>query len=225
MRRMQRNGTGTTATLVKVDGLSAHPSRLANIGLHGGRFKGHLNLHRDPIILSQLKSEDRKANIVTPERLYNAVNVLLTLQNPGGGWATYEQNRGYSWYEALNPSEVFGDIMIDYPYVECSSASVTALIQFNHQYPKHRSREIQNSVQAGIRFIKSIQRPDGSWYGSWGCCFTYGTWFGVEALTEYGESLDSSYSIRMAVNFCSVTKMQMVAGEKTFPLATIKHMP
>ena len=28
----------------------------------------------------------------------------------------------------------------------------------------------------------SIQRPDGSWYGSWGVCFTYGTWFGIEAL-------------------------------------------
>jgi hypothetical protein len=26
----------------------------------------------------------------------------------------------------LNPSEVFGDIMIDYSYVECSSACITA---------------------------------------------------------------------------------------------------
>ena len=102
---------------------SAHGWPISDCTAEG--LKAILNLHRDPIILSQLKSEDRKATIVTPERLYNAVNVLLTLQNPGGGWATYEQNRGYSWYEALNPSEVFGDIMIDYPYVECSSASVT----------------------------------------------------------------------------------------------------
>lgn len=26
----------------------------------------------------------------------------------------------------------------------------------------------------GRRFIHSIQRPDGGWYGSWGVCFTYG---------------------------------------------------
>ena len=26
---------------------------------------------------------------------------------------------GWGWYEQLNPSEVFGDIMIDYSYVEC----------------------------------------------------------------------------------------------------------
>lgn len=33
------------------------------------------------------------------------------------------------------------------------------------------------------------QRRDGSWYGSWACCFTYGTWFGVEGLVAAGEPL------------------------------------
>jgi cycloartenol synthase len=182
---------------------SAHGWPISDCTAEG--LKAVLNIHKDPIISNKLarNSRSKECNLVviSAERLYNAVNVLLTLQNPGGGWATYEQNRGYSWYEILNPSEVFGDIMIDYPYVECSSASVTALMEFQHQYPNHRAVEIKNSIKAGIRFIKSIQRPDGSWYGSWGCCFTYGTWFGIEALTEYGESLDQSYSVRMAVNF------------------------
>jgi cycloartenol synthase len=31
------------------------------------------------------------------------------------------------WVEFINPAETFGDIMIDYPYVECSSASLQAL--------------------------------------------------------------------------------------------------
>ncbi len=35
-------------------------------------------------------------------------------------------------------------------------------------------------------FIRSIQRPDGSWYGSWAVCFTYGCWFGVSALAAKG---------------------------------------
>ena len=187
---------------------SAHGWPISDCTAEG--LKAILNLHKDPIISNHLISNGRSKThntiIINPERLYNAVNVLLTLQNPGGGWATYERNRGYSWYEVLNPSEVFGDIMIDYPYVECSSASVTALIQFQHQYPAHRAKEIDNSIKRGIHFIKSIQRPDGSWYGSWGCCFTYGTWFGIEALTEYGESLDKSYSIRMAVNFLLVNQ-------------------
>lgn len=39
-------------------------------------------------------------------RLYEAIHILLSYQNGDGGWATYENNRGYGWYEWLNPSEV-----------------------------------------------------------------------------------------------------------------------
>jgi len=76
--------------------------------------------------------------------------------------------------------------MIDYSYVECSSASMTALAAFNCHFPTHRSGEVTAALARGERFIRGIQRPDGSWYGSWGVCFTYGTWFGVEALRAAG---------------------------------------
>ena len=134
------------------------------------------------------------------ERLEKALNVLLTLQNVDGGFATYENNRGYGWYEWLNPSEVFGDIMIDYSYVECSMASLSAVYAFHQALPTHRAKEVKQSIAAGRKFIKSIQRPDGSWYGSWGCCFTYGTWFGVEGLVLSGEPPDSD-SLRRACSF------------------------
>ena len=137
---------------------------------------------------------------ISDERLYKALEVLLTLQNVDGGWATYENNRGYSWFEWLNPSEVFGDIMIDYSYVECSMASLSAVYMFHQQFPNHRTAEVKAAIRAGRRFIKSIQRKDGSWYGSWGCCFTYGTWFGVEGLVLSGESPDSS-SLAKACKF------------------------
>jgi len=137
---------------------------------------------------------------ISDERLFKALNVLLTLQNVDGGWATYENNRGYSWYEWLNPSEVFGDIMIDYSYVECSMASLSAVYAFHKAFPLHRTSEVVNSIKAGRKFIKSIQRPDGSWYGSWGCCFTYGTWFGVEGLVLSGEPSDSP-ALRNACTF------------------------
>ena len=109
------------------------------------------------------------------------------------GWATYENNRGFGWYESLNPSEAFGDIMIDYSYVECSMACLTALHEFQKMYPKVRHVEIEHSLKMGNRFLKGIQRQDGSWYGSWACCFCYGTWFGVEGLVKSGEPLDSPH--------------------------------
>ena len=137
---------------------------------------------------------------ISDERLFKAANVLLTLQNKDGGWATYENNRGYGWFEWLNPSEVFGDIMIDYSYVECSMASLSALYALHKSHPTHRAAEVQAAIRRGRAFIRSIQRADGSWYGSWGCCFTYGTWFGVEGLVLSGEPPESDH-LRRACAF------------------------
>jgi cycloartenol synthase len=139
---------------------------------------------------------------IGPNRLEDAVNVLLTMQNEDGGWATYENNRGFGFYEQLNPSEVFGDIMIDYSYVECSMASMTALAEFKKAFPNHaRKQEICESLQRGRSFLKRIQRPDGSWYGSWACCFTYGSWFGIEGLVAAGEPISTSKAIQKACRF------------------------
>ena len=87
---------------------------------------------------------------------------------------------------------MFGDIMIDYSYAECSMASLTALYAFHEMYPDHRTDEISHAIQLGRDFFKSIQRLDGSWYGSWACCFCYGCWFGIEGLVRSGEPPNSS---------------------------------
>ena len=98
---------------------------------------------------------------ISDERLFDAVNVILSFQNGDGGWATYELNRGWEWFEWFNPAEVFGDIMIDYTYVECTSACVTALAAFAKQYPQHRAAEVQRAMMRGGNFIRDYQRPDG----------------------------------------------------------------
>uniref|UniRef100_A0A7N6F700 Terpene cyclase/mutase family member n=1 Tax=Anabas testudineus TaxID=64144 RepID=A0A7N6F700_ANATE len=103
-----------------------------------------------------------------------------------GGFATYETKRGGRLLELLNPSEVFGDIMIDYTYVECTSAAMQALRHFQKVYPEHRAKEIRSTLREGLEYCKKVQRPDGSWEGSWGVCFTYGTWFGLEAFACMG---------------------------------------
>ena len=40
--------------------------------------------------------------------MHDAVDVMLGLQNPDGGFASYEVIRGPQWLEMLNPAEVFG---------------------------------------------------------------------------------------------------------------------
>jgi len=49
--------------------------------------------------------------------------------------------------------------------------------------------------------VKNAQRDDGSWFGSWGVCFTYATWFGVESLASCGETFDNSDHIKRACLF------------------------
>ncbi|XP_076460564.1 lanosterol synthase-like isoform X2 [Babylonia areolata] len=117
---------------------------------------------------------------------YRQMNKLLNMQCSDGGWATYEDKRGGYLLELLNPSEVFGDIMIDYTYVECTSACMQALHTFTQHYPDYRCEEIHRALDNGLKYVRTKQRPDGSWEGSWGVCFTYGTWFGLEALSHCG---------------------------------------
>lgn len=38
-------------------------------------------------------------------------------------------------------------------------------------------------------------------YGSWGVCYTYGTWFGITGLVAGGKTYENSYSIRKACDF------------------------
>jgi len=38
-------------------------------------------------------------------------------------------------------------------------------------------------------------------YGSWGICFTYGTWFGVKGLVSSGRSFSDCSNIRKASEF------------------------
>ena len=42
------------------------------------------------------------ATAIPDQRLYDCVNVILSLQNQGQGWATYENMRSYPWLEVCN---------------------------------------------------------------------------------------------------------------------------
>lgn len=55
---------------------------------------------------------------ITIERMRDCVDTILSMQNPNGGFASYELQRGSEKLELLNAAEVFGNIMIDYLYPE-----------------------------------------------------------------------------------------------------------
>ena len=139
--------------------------------------------------------------LIDEQRIYDATDTLLTYQNPSGGCASYEPTRGGEWLEMLNASEVFGRIMIEYDYPECTDAVVTALSLFSKYYPDYRVLEIQVFKARAVQYIRDAQYPNGSWYGSWGICFTYAGMFALESLASLGETYENSEHVRKGCDF------------------------
>lgn len=143
----------------------------------------------------------RFPTLVSDDRLQDAIDTLLTMQNASGGFASYEPTRGSQFMEYLNAAEVFGRIMVEYDYPECTTAVVTALSLFSKQFPEYRKQEIAKCKAGALGYIRKAQRVDGSWYGSWGICFTYAGMFALEALASVGEHYDNSVRVRKACEF------------------------
>ncbi|XP_075664291.1 beta-amyrin synthase-like isoform X3 [Castanea sativa] len=135
------------------------------------------------------------------ERFYDTVNVLLSLQSKNGGLAAWEPAGASNWLELLNPVEFLENIVIEHEYVECTASAIQALVLFNKLYPKHRKEEIENCIKNGVHYLEDIQMPDGSWYGSWGVCFTYGSWFALGGLAAIGKTYNNCLTMRKGVDF------------------------
>ncbi|XP_023645602.1 amyrin synthase LUP2 isoform X2 [Capsella rubella] len=133
--------------------------------------------------------------------LYDAVNFILSYQSKNGGMSAWEPVRGYGWLELFNPTEILADVVVEHEYVECTSSVIQALVMFKKLYPDHRTREIDMTIEKGLQFIESRQEADGSWYGSWGVCYTYATWFALEGLAVAGKTYDNCLAMREGVRF------------------------
>uniref|UniRef100_A0A0E0J0U2 Terpene cyclase/mutase family member n=1 Tax=Oryza nivara TaxID=4536 RepID=A0A0E0J0U2_ORYNI len=124
-----------------------------------------------------------------------------TKVNKDGTLSSAESKRTTPWVEFINPSESFRNIIVDYPYVECTSSLIQALILFKGVHPGYRREEIDRIIKNGVLFIEKKQKNDGSWYGSWAVCFTYATFFAIKGLVAAGRTFQNSLSIRKACNF------------------------
>lgn len=129
--------------------------------------------------------ENDSPALSTPDTI-DAARFILRCQNPDGGFGSYEPRRTALQMELINPAEMFGNSMTEKSYVECSASCVQALAEFRRQVPGLLEGEINPAIERARRFLLTAQRSDGSWPGSWGINFTYGTLFGVRGLLAAG---------------------------------------
>lgn len=162
------------------------------------------------LLLSKI-SPNLVGDPIKGERLFDAVDCLLSFVNNDGTFSTYELKRTTPLLEVLNPSESFLNIVVDYPCFECTSSVLQALIMFRELYPGYRKEEIGKCIESASKFIEKEQRKDGSWYSIWCICFTYGSFFAVKGLVASGRTYDNSSSIRKACGFL-LSKQQPTGG-------------
>lgn len=110
----------------------------------------------------------------------------------------------------LSPIEFMEDTILEHEYLECTGSAVVVLTRFMKQFPEHRKKEIETFIAKAVKYIESLQTADGSWYGNWGVCFIYATFFAVRGLVAAGKTYHSSEPIRRAVQF--LLKIQNVEG-------------
>ena len=49
--------------------------------------------------------------------------------------------------------------------------------------------------------MEETQKEDGSWYGNWGICHIYATYFAIKGLVATGNTYHNSSTIRKGVEF------------------------
>lgn len=155
--------------------------------------------------------------LLDDRRIFDAVDTLLLYQNDTGACSSYENRRGSEWLELFNAAEVFGRIMVEYDYPECTTSCVTALSLFSKHWPDYRADDIALFIKRATNWIRAnslhISRGGnlGGWYGSWGICFTYATMFGLESLASVGEDYSTSDTARRACDYL-LTKQREDGG-------------
>ncbi|KAJ6363962.1 hypothetical protein OIU76_028988 [Salix suchowensis] len=139
--------------------------------------------------------------IEVDQQLYEAVDFLLTLQSENGGFSAWEPATSPQWMEMLNPTEVFGGVMVETVYVECTASIIQALALFTHLHPEHRRKEIETSVAKATHYVENVQMADGSWYGNWGICYTYATYLVLRGLAAVGKTHRNSEAVCRGCDF------------------------
>ncbi|KAF6137864.1 hypothetical protein GIB67_022007 [Kingdonia uniflora] len=152
------------------------------------------------LLFSQLPSEMVGEKMET-DQMFDSVNLLLSLQSENGGLSAWEPATAHEWLEVLNPTEFFQDIVIEHEYVECTASTIQALVVFMKLYPGHRKNEIETFITKAVRYLEDQQMLDGSWYGNWGICFIYGTWFALRGLAAAGKNCNNSLTVRKLPSF------------------------
>jgi sporulenol synthase len=106
---------------------------------------------------------------------------LFSMQNEDGGWAAFEKNvdKGLFHFIPIQGAE----FLITDP----SSPDLTGrTLEFFGNYTNLSKNH--STIKQAVNWLLKQQEENGSWYGRWGICYTYGAWAAITGLVSVGVS-------------------------------------
>jgi len=118
------------------------------------------------------------------KRLGQAVNWVIGMQNPDGGWGAFDLDNHYEYLNNI-PFADHGAL------VDPSTSDLTGrciemltMLGYDRSFPP---------IARGLEFLRREQEESGAWYGRWGVNYIYGTWAVLVALGALGEDPAQPY--------------------------------
>ncbi len=162
--------------------------RASNLLGGGWAFQYENNKYPDiddtSMVLMALLRVGAHENPLMRERVDNAVDWILGMQNPDGGWAAFDIDNNAEYLNKI-PFADHG-ALVDPSTADLTARCIEMLAMLGHDrnFPP---------IKNGLEFLKLSQEVDGSWYGRWGVNYVYGTWSVLAAIGAIGEEREKAY--------------------------------
>ncbi|QBD77416.1 squalene--hopene cyclase [Ktedonosporobacter rubrisoli] len=124
------------------------------------------------VVLALLEAGEREEVCKATE---SAARWVVATQSSNGGWGAFDKDNMRGMVYRL-PFADFG-ALLDPPSEDVTAHVLEMLAQLDDM-------DARRHIQAGLQYLRSTQRLDGSWFGRWGVNYIYGTWCVISALVE-----------------------------------------
>jgi squalene-hopene/tetraprenyl-beta-curcumene cyclase len=114
------------------------------------------------------------------ESVQRAIDWILSMQCKNGGWASFDKDNDEMIFQHIPFAD--HNAMLDPATVDITGRILEMLATYGYD-KDHRA------VKRAIKFIRSEQEPDGSWFGRWGVNYIYGTFLVLRGMEAIGVDL------------------------------------
>ena len=130
-------------------------------------------------------SREAKDKIVATDQTATAMQRglqwMLAMQNDDGGWGAFDRNNDRKFLCHVPFAD--HNAMIDPSTPDLTGRVLESLGMLGHRLGSR-------PVDRAVRYVRSTQQPDGSWFGRWGVNYVYGTWQTITGLIAVGVKTD-----------------------------------